>query len=248
MSTRRQSSDSINERRNSRANEELLKDRIRELETEVSSLKKRLDELRKAKNTTILKREREVVNIQAPNMGRRDSKPSNDPRIRELEIELREWKQKSTEAERKLSELEKKYQNELKELREKFSFEVENLKKQQQQNENNSDECRFHEMEIHTLKTQVKLLEEDKSVLQVQNQEHVSRIEELITELSVKEAKWCEMEETYKRKVQESFGEKYREWMAKTESKLMELTQANALLRSLVRKPQGPDPTGQDPD
>jgi hypothetical protein len=37
-----------------------------QLEAEVSCLKERLDQLRKAKNTTILKREREIINVQAP--------------------------------------------------------------------------------------------------------------------------------------------------------------------------------------
>ena len=41
-----------------------------QLENEVASLKRRLDELRKAKNTTILKREREVLEVGAP-FGRR---------------------------------------------------------------------------------------------------------------------------------------------------------------------------------
>ena len=41
-----------------------------QLEEEVLSLKRRLDELRKAKNTTVLKREREVLEVGAP-FGRR---------------------------------------------------------------------------------------------------------------------------------------------------------------------------------
>jgi phage shock protein A len=40
-------------------NEVLLKTRIRSLETEVETLRARLDSLRKAKNTTIIKRERD---------------------------------------------------------------------------------------------------------------------------------------------------------------------------------------------
>ena len=40
-----------------------------QLEEEVSSLKKRLDDLRKAKNTTILKREREILEVSAPKLG-----------------------------------------------------------------------------------------------------------------------------------------------------------------------------------
>ena len=41
-----------------------------QLENEVASLKRRLDELRKAKNTTILKREREILEVGTP-FGRR---------------------------------------------------------------------------------------------------------------------------------------------------------------------------------
>lgn len=37
----------------------------------MAQYKRRLDDLRKAKNTTILKREREVININAPNLGQR---------------------------------------------------------------------------------------------------------------------------------------------------------------------------------
>ena len=41
-----------------------------QLELEVETLKQRLEGLRKAKNTTIIKREREEVYIQPPNLGR----------------------------------------------------------------------------------------------------------------------------------------------------------------------------------
>ena len=40
-----------------------------QLEEEVSGLKKRLEDLRKAKNTTILKREREILEVGAPKLG-----------------------------------------------------------------------------------------------------------------------------------------------------------------------------------
>lgn len=42
-----------------------------QLEEEVVTLKKRLDELRKAKNTTVLKREREVLEVGVPFTKRR---------------------------------------------------------------------------------------------------------------------------------------------------------------------------------
>ena len=39
------------------------------MELEVTRLKRRLDELRKAKNTTVIKREREMVEVKAPSFG-----------------------------------------------------------------------------------------------------------------------------------------------------------------------------------
>ncbi|XP_011404772.1 PREDICTED: golgin subfamily A member 6C-like [Amphimedon queenslandica] len=50
-----------------------MKSKIRSLELEVETLKQRLESLRKAKSTTIIKREREEVLIQPPNLGRRFS-------------------------------------------------------------------------------------------------------------------------------------------------------------------------------
>ena len=44
---------------------------LEQLEQEVFSLKRRLDELRKAKNTTVIKRERETVEVNAPKVGSR---------------------------------------------------------------------------------------------------------------------------------------------------------------------------------
>ena len=44
---------------------------IFQLEGQVADYKKRLDTLRKAKNTTLIKREREVLEVGAPNLGQR---------------------------------------------------------------------------------------------------------------------------------------------------------------------------------
>ena len=51
-----------------------------QLEVEVDTLKYRLDGLRKAKNTTIVRREREEVRISSPKLGRhRSSTPTPHP-------------------------------------------------------------------------------------------------------------------------------------------------------------------------
>ncbi|XP_064394411.1 uncharacterized protein LOC135341683 [Halichondria panicea] len=62
-------------------NEVAYKSRIRSLELELSTLKHRLDSLRKAKSTTIVRREVEHVRVSSPKLGRRyysslDSRPS----------------------------------------------------------------------------------------------------------------------------------------------------------------------------
>lgn len=52
--------------KNSAAEVQMLKDRIQNLEKEVADYKRRLADLRKAKNQTILKREREIVEVKTP--------------------------------------------------------------------------------------------------------------------------------------------------------------------------------------
>ncbi|KAI0242292.1 hypothetical protein LSAT2_014127 [Lamellibrachia satsuma] len=66
-------------RQKSTTEDALLRQRVKELEEEVSSCKKRLDDLRKAKNTTILKREREVLEVNAPKLGMRRDSDKPDP-------------------------------------------------------------------------------------------------------------------------------------------------------------------------
>lgn len=47
-----------------------------QLEMEVATLKSRLDGLRKAKNTTIIRREREEIRISSPNLGKHRPSPA----------------------------------------------------------------------------------------------------------------------------------------------------------------------------
>ncbi|XP_052803883.1 uncharacterized protein LOC128235306 isoform X2 [Mya arenaria] len=83
---------------------ESLRFKIKELEHEVSTLRSRLDGLRKAKNTTITKREREVVEVGF----KRD--PHYDAKIEELEKKLKEKMTNSREME-ELKEKGKKADN-----------------------------------------------------------------------------------------------------------------------------------------
>lgn len=205
----------------SKKNEVLLKERVKELEEEVSSLKKRLDDLRKAKNTTVLKREREVLEVGTP-FGRRNSKPSvPDP--------------KNAELQKQLDENDKKREKEMDELRKKFADEMEQLKKDQ------SNLPCGHEKEIESLRKQLADVMADNGALQVENADLKDRVNSLLTDLSVKEASWCDMEEKLKIEIQRSWAEKYRKWMAETEGKIQELQQTNMLLREYLKK-KGGDP------
>ncbi|XP_048772391.2 uncharacterized protein LOC125678194 isoform X2 [Ostrea edulis] len=249
----------------SRRNEVLLKDRVKELEEEIVSLKKRLDELRKAKNTTVLKREREILEVGTP-FGRRDSKPtvtapppppaatSKVPadfqkKLEDLKIQLeaaeKNHASQMKEAEAKLSNLRGTNSKEMEEMRKKFAKDMEALKKAMEKD----SEC-GHKPLIEALQQQLLELQADNAALLMENSDLKDKVNSLVTELSIKEATWCETEEKLKIELNKEWGEKYKAWMERTESKIHELQEANTMLRTYFnsQKPKGPDPTGQDKD
>ena len=58
-----------------------------------------------------------------------------------------------------------------------------------------------HEDDIARLKKRITELEADNGALMVENNDLKERVSSLVTELSVKEAQWCETEEKFKLKV-----------------------------------------------
>ena len=58
-----------------------------------------------------------------------------------------------------------------------------------------------HDDEIVKLKTKITVLEGDNAALMVENSDLKERVSSLVSELSVKEAQWCEEEEKLKLKV-----------------------------------------------
>ncbi|XP_046570978.1 uncharacterized protein LOC124279216 [Haliotis rubra] len=201
-----------------RSSEAFLKGKVKELEDEVTRLRKRLDDLRRAKNTTVHKREREVIHVGVP-FGRRESKS--------------EMKKDGAVDPAK----------EIDELRKQFAKELEIVKTQ-----NAQDSKCDHEAELACLRVELSEAEGENAALRVENQELRERVDTLATELSVKEAGWCDREEKLKLQLQQSWGEKYKAWMESTEAKIMELQQTNALLRGYLKKqkPGGSDPSGED--
>ncbi|XP_064594929.1 kinesin-like protein KIF3A [Liolophura sinensis] len=213
-----------------RSDEASLRTRVKELEREVVTLKKRLDELRKAKNTTVLKREREVLEVGVP-FTKRETKP------------VHPGDQKMDELQKKLDQLKLDREKEMAEIRNKFAADVEELKKQ-----NTSLDC-GHERELASLRERVCALEAENAAVLLENAECKEQLGGLVTELSVKEAHWCEMEEKYKLELKTSWGAKYAEWMSATERKIQDLQATNEILRGYLKMhaPEGRDPSGQDP-
>lgn len=70
-----------------------------------------------------------------------------------------------------------------------------------------------------------------------------SRFKQSLTELSEKEAAWCELEEKLKIQIQKSWGEKYQAWMVATEKKIEELRKTNEFLKSALERQ---NPSGLD--
>ncbi|XP_050415785.1 rho-associated protein kinase 1 isoform X1 [Patella vulgata] len=196
-----------------KANDGVQKIRIKELEDEVSSLKKRLDDLRKAKNTTILKREREVLEVGTP-FAKRDSK--DDLKVANLE--------------KKLQATDQKRDKEMDDLRKKFASEMEALKRSNQKEEN----CN-HEAEFSMLKTRIEELEADNAALRIHGNELFEKVKSLQNDLSMKEAHWCKNEEKLKIQLKISIGEKYKDWMNTTEAKIKELQETNETLRGYLK-------------
>ncbi|XP_059172960.1 myosin-1-like [Physella acuta] len=222
-----------------KASESHLKLKVKELEEEVLSLKRRLDELRKAKNTTILKREREILEVGVP-FGRRESKSNDD---KEMETKLVGVDEK--EMERRLKEKDAEWEREMEELRKKFASEMEALKSKPQE-----DSSCGHETELEFLRNRNEELENDNAAMTIQNRELRDRVFVLMGNLSAKEASWCDMEEKLKAELTRSWGAKYKEWMDRTEAKIEDLQKTNALLRTYLKayNPEGSDPTKKDSD
>eukprot|EP00057_Strongylocentrotus_purpuratus_P030449 XP_781716.3 PREDICTED: tuftelin [Strongylocentrotus purpuratus] len=211
----------------SRENVAFLKTRVQELESEVTSLKKRLDGLRKAKNTTVLKKEKEYVSVGASDSNRTSKRPSIS-------------EDKSSELQKKLKDLSLQHADEMSALKKKHSADLQKVQSERVQ-PTPPERCN-HEEEILQLKGEVTelreknaKLEDVNSALKAENLSLHDKFEELFTELSLKEAQWCEKEEQLNLKLKLQWGEKYREWMEATEKKIAELQRANEYLRTCLK-------------
>lgn len=208
--------------------------RIKELEEQVSDLKKRLDELRKAKNTTIIKKDKTYVTTSVPHNGYNSTPKGTsdaDDDHRQVTSSLQAASDKSAEG--SIEEMEDQQHN-IAALKEMHRAEIEELRKEVEKQAKQVDSNTAAELEI-LKKRNGELLEENEK-LTLKTTELQLRVDELLEELSKKEAEWCSREEKLLLEGKTSWGEKYQKWMAQTEQKIEELTAANNFLRTLLEK------------
>jgi len=206
--------------------------RIKELEHQVSDLKRRLDELRKAKNTTIIKKNKEYITTGTPHaVGESTSTGSPDlpehrkERTRSLDVDLQSKMQESNQQVNTLHE-------NIAALKELHKVELEELKREVEKQAKESDSTLAAELE--KVKQQNKELQEENKLLHSKGIDLQLQIDDLLEELSRKEAEWCSKEEKLMLEIKTSWGEKYQKWMAQTEQKIEELQRANDLLKGML--------------
>ncbi|EDO31937.1 predicted protein, partial [Nematostella vectensis] len=185
-----------------------------QLEDQVSDLKRRLGELRKAKSQTIVKKDKEYVTSDAPQLGQKTGVLSHDldaykKQIRELQGKLRQLEKEKAKGEEMLKTDILQLKQQLSHRKRYGSQNSDYLRQLQEENQSLKDEC---------------------EKLRVQNTDLKMRTDDLLEALSKKEAQWCEREEELKQEVKLSWQEKYHEWMAMTEKNIEELQMANNFL------------------
>ncbi|KAL9965288.1 hypothetical protein ACROYT_G029063 [Oculina patagonica] len=211
--------------------------RIKELEHQVLDLKRRLDELRKAKNTTIIKKDKEYITTGTPHLGESTSTGSPDlpechkERTGSVEVELKSKVQESNQEVKKLQE-------NIATLKELHKAELEELKREVEKQAKESDLSLTAELE--KVKQQNRELQEENKLLRSKELDLQLQVNDLLEELSKKEAEWCSKEEKLMLEIKTSWGEKYQKWMAQTEQKIEELQTANDLLKGMLLEKDKP--------
>lgn len=117
-------------------------------------------------------------------------------------------------------------------LKEIHREELEELKREVEKQARESDSTLAAELE--KVKTQNKELQEENKLLHSKGIDLQLQNDDLLEELSRKEAEWCSKEEKLMLEIKTSWGEKYQKWMAQTEQKIEELQRANDLLKGML--------------
>ncbi|CAF1272087.1 unnamed protein product [Adineta steineri] len=216
----------------------VLKTKVAELERQVAEYKTKLDELRRAKATTVVKLEKEYVNTSIPGLNRPEkTKPCE--KCEEYE-KLLDNERKSNAQLKKLIEQKDKQPTtnsgpctKCFELKKLLDIEKENnkqlteqlkLEKRQTEEERNAKEVLDQALDI----TQMDLVEARNlcEALRVENHDYKNTYERMRKEHSEKMADLCQREEEAKKQVA-TWEQMYREWMATMERRVNNLQVTN---------------------
>ncbi|KAK3740550.1 hypothetical protein QZH41_014946, partial [Actinostola sp. cb2023] len=182
------------------------------LEGQVSELKKRLEDLRKAKSQTIVKKDKEYVTASGPKLGQHQTTYTCSGQCKTSQ-------EKEQHNRREIETL----KEQIYKLKISHTEELETLLKCH-------DKSSESQLELTELRKKYKELEGKHESLEACNTEQRLRIEDLYELLSRKEAEWCDKEEKLKMELNLSWREKYQQWMVQTEQKIEELRAANDFL------------------
>lgn len=223
--------------------------KVKDLEGEVSRLKQRLNDLRKAKNSVMIKREREIIHVGHPQTKKEtkvEPPPHKDPQPK-AEGGVQPAKYKELEDKLIASQKEKDdLSAKVKELLDQRLLLNRDLLDERRKGEGYKEEldALLERLELKSTQQETKHVENNRretyiNDLMNENASLRKKNDQLIDDLSVKEAKWVEKEEIFKQRestMHKSWNDKYAKWMSDTEKKIEELKQQNLMLRDCLNR------------
>jgi len=222
------------------------KQKTKDLEGEVSRLKQRLNDLRKAKNSVMIKREREIIHVGHPQGKEATKKPAVAPApspvaiSQPAEATVKTAKYKELEKERdSLASQVKKLQEERMLLSRNMVDEKRRAEGYKEELDNLMERLELKSTQQETKQFENKHRESYINDLMSENADLRKKNDKLVDDLSVKEAKWLEKEEVYKHNeahLKHGSSDKYAKWVADTEKKIEELRVQNLMLRDCLNR------------
>ncbi|CAF1008003.1 unnamed protein product [Rotaria sordida] len=224
-----------------------LKNKVAELERQVADYKIKLDELRRAKATTVVKLEKEYVNTTIPGTNRPEKTKSCE-KCEELEKMLDNERKSNAQLKRLIEQKENSKQQssstnsgpctKCSDLKNLLDIEKQNnqqlieqlkLEKQQTQQERYAKELLERALDVaHSDLVETKNLCE---ALRVENQDYQKAFDTMKKEHTEKMADLCNREEEAKKQVA-TWEQMYREWMATMERRVNNLQVTNEGLQT----------------
>ncbi|XP_076802620.1 uncharacterized protein LOC143446734 isoform X2 [Clavelina lepadiformis] len=210
----------------------------------------------------IVKREREVVQVGQPNLGRPVGVETS--KYKELEAKLNESETKKAQAEKEVRDLKDELaqavkdrdswnrkhdalKKQLAEIQEQHQKELEKVNTISRENGARADDV-SEELRRLRDKLEIKAMQEEHKTKENYDREGYindlikenailkNKVESMLIELNEKEVRWLRARDELKQKIQEKFDEKYAKWMAETDRRMEDLRQQNLLLKSCLSK------------